>query len=386
MPGRRCAERERPQAPGSARWAILALCAGLCAALAVLTVPGGAARAQDNMGLGPLSIRNQFPVTLGFLTYTPDAPATLPDATVQVRYQFALTNSFINTQSPRAESSTTITRTEVERGLTTADFPATGYGLYIDVETQRHLLRLDYGLSDSLEVGLELAWVTLDGGFLDSRIEGVERFFGGLNEDRTFSEQDRFDFYVARDGQFLRASSRPATGVAQDPVLNVKWNLSEGGAVLPALTLKLSYKRPLEAEPTDARRLVSSGGTDRGYYLLLAKKVGNVVGHFQFGTTYLEVEPNTFAERLTHHMFGLEFRWGPRNSLLLQSVTQSSIFRHSDDPASQDFAISRPTDVLGFGYKHQGDAFLFELGSLEDYNQQRNEADITFYFELGWRW
>ncbi|NIP73982.1 MAG: hypothetical protein GWO16_13615, partial [Gammaproteobacteria bacterium] len=73
---------------------------------------------------------------------------------------------------------------------------------------------------------------------------------------------------------------------------------------------KLSYKAPLESEPRDARQFASSGGADFGWYVLLAKAVGSVVGHLQLGTTRLEVAPNTFAERLKHRMFGLEFRIG----------------------------------------------------------------------------
>jgi hypothetical protein len=360
---------------------------------AILALLGAAApvRAADNTGLGPLSVRNQFPVTLRFLSYTPDAPATLPGGTVQLRYQFELTNTFVNTQSPLANNGPVIDSTRLQGPPLdpATDFPATGYGVYIDVESRRNLLRLDYGLFDSLELGLELAWVSFGGGFLDSRIEGVERFFGGLNVDRPYAPRDRFDFYVTRDAgtsnAFLIGSSTPISNVMQDPVASLKWNLSEGGDVLPALTVKLSYKKPLERQPSGDRALVSSGGADSGYYFLISKAVGDVVGHIQFGTTHLEVQPNTFADTLRHRMFGLEFRLDAENSLLVQSVTQSSIFLRSNMPGTPDFDISRPTDVMVLGYKHVG-SWLFELGTLEDYNQQRNESDITFYFQTGWRW
>ncbi len=360
---------------------------GLLLALGVAERP---ALAVNNTGIGPLSIRNQFPITLRFLDYTPEPPATLRDGIVELRYQFELTNTFINAQSPLANSSTVITRTQVAAGLTPANFPATGYGVYVDAETRRQVLRLNYGLSNSFEAGLEMAWVTYGGGFLDSRIEGVEHMAGGFNKDRQFSDRNRFDFYVTKDAgtsnSFLIASSQPASNVMQDPVLSVKWNLGQGGDVLPALTVKLAYKRPLERNPTGERALVSSGGADFGYYFLFSKAVGDVVGHIQVGQTKLEVAPNTFADRLRHRMFGLEFRWSEVSSFMLQSVTQTSIFLRNDMPGTRDFDMSRPTDVLVFGYKHLSRTFLFELGGIEDYNQQRNESDISFYFSLGWRW
>jgi hypothetical protein len=344
------------------------------------------ARAVDNFGLGPLSIRNQFPVTLSFLTYTPDTAMTLPSDGFRFRYQYALTNTFINTQSPLARNPPVIDAEVVRGGLTGQNFPPSGYGLYLDTEGTRHLFRLAYGLADSLEVELELAWVGFGGGFMDSNIEGVERLFGGLNQDRLYSHQDRYDFYVVRDRTLLQSGSEAFSRTAQDPVVNLKWNLGEGGDVLPAFTVKLSYKSPLQHDPAGKRRLVSSGGTDYGYYFFFSKAVGDVVGHFQLGTTRLEVAPDTFAERLRHRMFGLEFRLNLEHSLVLQSVTQTSIFIRSDDPRSQDFSLSRPTDVVILGWKHRSaGGFLFDLGLVEDYNQQRNESDITLFLELGWK-
>jgi Protein of unknown function (DUF3187) len=363
--------------------------------LLALTSVAGPALAVDNTGLGPVSIRNQFPITLRFLDYTPEPPATLRNGTVELRYQFELTNTFINAESPLANNSTVITQTQVSAGLTPANFPTNGYGVYVDAEMRRQVLRLNYGLADSVEVGLEMAWVTYGGGFLDSRIESVEHAAGGFNKDRQFSDRNRFDFYVTKDqgvagsehfNSFVIGSSQPATNVMQDPVFNLKWNLSQGGDVLPALTVKLSYKRALERQPTGERALVASGGSDFGYYFLFSKAVGDVVGHIQVGQTQLQVTPNTFADRLRHRMFGIEFRLTAESSFLLQSVTQTSIFLRNDQPGSRDFDISRPTDVFVFGYKHLSRTFLFEIGGIEDYNQQRNEADITFYFSTGWRW
>ncbi|MEE8436439.1 MAG: DUF3187 family protein [bacterium] len=346
------------------------------------------AHAAENGGLGPLSIRNQFPVTLGFLTYTPEQVLTLPLDTFQLRYQYSVTNSFINTQSPRNTSGPFIDGTAVSRsgGLVASDFAATGYGVYLDMEVKRHHFRFNYAFTESLEFGLELGWIALGGGSLDSRIESVEEFFGGINRDRAYSEQNRFDFYLIRDGAFLRQSSQSFSSEPMDPVLNLKWTLSEGGEVLPAMAIKLSYKFPLESNPEGSRALISSGGRDYGYYFLFSKEIGAVIAHIQFGVTRLEVEPNTFSDSLRHKMFGWEFRIDEKNSIIIQSVSQTSIFSDADIQTNLDYGLASQTDVGILGFKTRGDGFLFEIGMIEDYNQQRNEADITFYFELGWEW
>lgn len=346
------------------------------------------ASAAENGGLGPLSIRNQFPVTLGFLTYTPETVLTLPVDTFQFKYQFSITNSFINTQSPRNKSGPFIDSSAVSRsgGLVASDFAATGYGVYLDLETRRHHFRFNYALTESLEVGLELGWIGLNGGSLDSRIVSVEEFFGGLNQDRAFSDQNRFDFYVIRDGVFLQQSSQSFSSEPMDPVFNLKWTISEGGETLPAMAFKFSYKYPLESNPNGSRALISSGGRDYGYYFLFSKEIGNVIAHLQFGITRLEVEPNTFSESLRHKMFGWEFRVDEKNSLIIQSISQTSIFSDANIQTNLDFSLATQTDVGVIGFKHLGDGFLYEFGMVEDYNQQRNEADITFYLELGWEW
>lgn len=346
------------------------------------------AHAAENGGLGPLSIRNQFPVTLGFLTYTPETVLTLPIDTFQFRYQFSVTNSFINTQSPRNAAGPFIDKSTVSRsgGLVASDFATTGYGVYLDVEARRHQFRFNYAFTESLEAGLELSWIGLGGGTLDSRIVSVEEFFGGLNEDRAFSDQNRFDFYVIRDGAFLRQSSQSFSSAPMDPVLNLKWTLSEGGDTMPAMAIKLSYKFPLESNPGGSRALISSGGRDYGYYFLFSKEIGFVIAHLQFGITRLEVDSNTFSDSLRHKMFGWEFRLDEQNSLIVQSVSQTSIFSDANIQTNLDFSLASQTDVGILGFKHLANGFLFEIAMIEDYNQQRNEADITFYLELGWEW
>lgn len=345
------------------------------------------ASAMNNGGLGPLTIRDQFPITLPFLVYTPVAPLTLPDGVFRFSYQMALTNTFINTQSPLASSSPTITSVEVAAGLTAANFPATGYGLYVDVEAMRHVMRFDYGWSPDVELGLELALVSYGGGFLDSKIETVESLVGGLNEDRIYSDMNRFDYYVYKDGVAIHASSAEFSPVLQDPRLYLKWKLSDGGDVLPAFSLRLAYKPALDSNPTGGAALVNSGASDFGYYFMLGKAVGNVVGHFQWGFSRLGLKDQPYQSRIAHHLFGLEFRTSADSSWVLQSVTQSSLFIGDSVLVNlNDFILSRSTDVTMFGYKVNDHNWLWEWGLIEDYNQERNAADITLYFEMGWEW
>lgn len=356
--------------------------------LLLCTAPfAGIAEAAENGGLGPLSVRNQFPPALPYLNFLPERPKTLPQDGLRLSYQYAVTNTFINTQSPENNTTPVIDRNQVDQGLDASNFPASGYAAYIDVETTRHQISLRYGLFESLELGLDLAWVSFSGGGLDSAIESFESSVGALNEDRTHSDRDRFDYYLIRDGTFLVATSESAALLPQDPVFNVKWNWSEGGEILPMITLKLSYKMPLDSNPGNPRALVSSGRADHGYYLLVAKQIGTVVGHLQFGRSILDIEGDDYSTSLEHKLFGLEFRTDEQNSWLLQVTTQSSLFRSGNFLTQPgDFLISRPTDVLTLGHRFQGDTFGFDVGMVEDFNQNQNETDIILFLEMHWQW
>ncbi len=374
--GRACPARRTAR---SARWRAVFV-------LLIALLPG-LARGADNGGLGPLPIRNLFPVALPYLNFVPEPVLVLPVSTLQVTYQFAVANTFINSQHSSTSSNPVISKSDVEAGLTAANFPTQGYGAYVDLEADVHTLRFRYGLSPALELGLDQSWVSFGGGTLDGSIRGIEGAFNGVNQQRSHAAYNQYHYFIAKDGQLLVATEKPIDLVPQDPVWSLKWNWGEGGKLLPAVSLKLAYKSPLDRAADVPRSLVSSGKPDVGYYLLLSKAVGFVVAHFQAGESMLSVKDRQFASSLQHKLFGLEFRGSPANSLLLELATQSSIFRApSTDSIRDDFQISRPTDVVVMGWKHKRDGFLFNLGLMEDLNAQQNETDIVLFLDFGWQW
>ena len=83
-----------------------------------------------------------------------------------------------------------------------------GYSLYLDVESIRQNLELRYGLSESVEISMEISLLSFGGGSMDSTIEGVHDTFGVPNSDqrgayRAYSDKNQYAFYVVKDGLFL---------------------------------------------------------------------------------------------------------------------------------------------------------------------------------------
>lgn len=353
--------------------------------------------AQENSGLGPLEIRDQFPVALPFLSMTPENTSTLEDGVLFVSYQLAIANTFLNS----AGKDKKITKDEVKRGLVEADFynlktgrPIPGFHTYIDIESYRHLFRLKYGFFGSMEFALELAYVSFVGGILDIGSEVVHGIFGIDNYSaagayRAQSERNRYDYYILKEDRFLIKTNDSFENAASDPLLKFKWNLWEGDSLFPAVTFLLAYKLKT-ADRTKAQKLVSSGRADFGSSLLLSKAYGDWIVYLGWGSSQIG-ESEAFANRISTRFMTLEYQLGSDLSLVLQTMAQSSIFRTAGrirgtpEEASSAF-LSTSTELVALGYKQWfGDLFL-ETGFVEDYNQAGNQIDIVLFFEIGQRW
>ena len=226
------------------------LARGWASFVLLATLVPGLARAADNWGLGPLPIRNLFPVALPYLNFVPEPVLVLPVSTLQVTYQYAVANTFINSQHSSTSSNPVIGKSDVDAGLTAANFPTQGYGAYVDLEADVHTLRFRYGLSPALELGLDQSWVSFGGGTLDGSIGGVEGAFNGVNQQRSHAAHNQYHYFVAKDGKLLVATEKPFDLVPQDPVWSLKWNWGEGGKLLPAVSLNWPTSLPWTARRT----------------------------------------------------------------------------------------------------------------------------------------
>jgi Protein of unknown function (DUF3187) len=343
--------------------------------------------AEENGGLGLLPIGDQFPLKLKFLIFAPEPVPALPDHTVDISYQFSVANTIVNTQYSPQNGTPKITQAQVDAGLTPANFPSTGFGEYLRVETDRNLFRFRAGVGNGVELGLDQAWVSFSGGALDSAIDEVEGGFNGENPERHGFAHNQFHYYVYHNGRPLIATSTSVDNVPQDPVASLKWNPTEGGEIMPAISIRLAYKAPLDSANTLPRSLVSSGHDDYGYSLMVSKAIGKWVAHLQIGESQLSGTGIDYVSTLRHQFIGLEYRVDGRNSWVAQTSNETSVLNVGNVSGNaQDFATSRPADVLSAGFKHASDVFHFDFGFSEDYVSRDNTTDIVLFFDVGWRW
>ena len=196
-----------------------------------------------NSGLGPLEIRPQFLVNQPFLAMYPENTMTLKNRDSRLSIGIEIANTFVNTQGPTGQ----ITKEEINRGLNLSDFldkkgeVVSGFSLYLDAETKRKKIKYKYGITDSLELKLELPFITFDGGTMDNTIESFHSLIGISNFDRggayrALSEKNKYAYYVVKDGKFLYASTKQFYNVRGEPDVGLKWNFIEGGNILVSLS------------------------------------------------------------------------------------------------------------------------------------------------------
>ena len=228
-----------------------------------------------NSGLGPLEIRPQFLVIQPFLAMYPENTMTLKNGESRLSLGIEIANTFVNSQGPTEQ----ITKKEIHRGLNLSDFldkdgkVVSGFSLYLDAESKRKKIKYRYGVSDFMEFRIEIPFISFDGGSMDNTIESFHRMIGISNFDkggayRGLSEKNQYAYYVVKDGKFVNKSTEQIHNIRGEPDVGLKWNFIEGGNIFPAITLKLAYKFA-NKDRTGDQRLIRSGGSDWGHYLIL---------------------------------------------------------------------------------------------------------------------
>ncbi len=318
-------------------------------------------------------------------------------------YSLAVANTFVNTQGGDGQ----ITQETVDQGLTTADFQddqgndVPGFGLYLDVESQRHTLQWRRGIGPASELGLEVPFVSFSGGSMDSTIESVHDLIGISNEKnegayRAFSDRNQYAHYIIRDGAFIQSNEEPLNLVRAEPSVHWKWMLTEGGDVLPAISLKLAYKVG-ETDRSGNLGLVRSGGNDWAHQWLFAKRFDGWLVYFGDGLVRLG-ETQGLASFLSHRFMAMEYRFNDGYSFLFQQASQSSIFSQTDatlrlaDGSStggeeqRNANLSVPSSVIMVGQKVVWGRLHWDLAIVQDYSNFGNEVDFVVYSKVGLQW
>ncbi len=237
-----------------------------------------------------------------------------------------------------------------------------GEELRLDGETTRLAFTYRYGVSDKLDVGIEVPYLWHRPGSLDSIIDDwhdILPFVGG--GPRANREQDQFAFFYADPRATSIDMTSAASGISDIRVL-AGWRLS--GSERHSTALRFSIKLPTG----DSDELMGSGGTDISLGLAgdIVGLWGNekLSGSYRVNATYLG-EPDRLADRYKNLVgqlsFGLGYQLHQKVDLRIRSRIRSAVYDSEiDSLGGESLSLTFGADI------HLSGRFRLVLSVAED--------------------
>lgn len=294
-----------------------------------------------DMEITPFRIVNQSPLTVIHPLPVDSSSVITPRGKLTAALTFDLANSYINSL-------------------------ATGESLLLDGESARWTLLARYGLTDAVEVGVELPWITAGGGFLDSFISDWHDTFGMPQGGREIAHKNRLNYSYTKNGSQKLSMNSSGSGVG-DVVLTGGVKLYEEKT--SALHDSVAFRSTVKLPSGDSDYLRGSGAVGGSISLNAASS------HFtEYGTlglfgsvgALLSAKGDVLKEQQEQFAgFGtVGLGWGaaPWISFKVQLNANTRLYKHS--ALAQ---ISQPALMLvsGGAVKLPGD-YTLDIGVSED--------------------
>jgi hypothetical protein len=243
-----------------------------------------------------------------------------------------------------------------------------------DFELTRANLALQYGVFDSLEVGLEIPLLYTWKGFLDEPIRFFEDVTGFKRSIRFDRRQHLFGYILQKDGRNALSGTSGAVGIG-DIAISAKAALREEGQWAPTIAGRFALKLPTG----DDDRALGSGEVDVALGLALEKTFGPVRLYLNTGLTIPTGNPFSgtgidSVPMLSTFLTG-EYRFTERFSMLIQLNAVTPPVRHTG------LDIDRATfEILaGFNWMLPGLPVVWHAGFMEDLNNTNRTADFALF-------
>lgn len=329
-------------------------------------------------GLGLVEVRNQLPFDQMFLALTPEGAGTVARGRLKLGLSASWSNTFI--MSPEIHDWVRTGRAPGRHGLTPAEitelellYPDRDL-YFFDGEILRWSLRGSYGLTDTLQLTVELCAHSRGGGFADGTIESFHDTLGIGNADREHFPQNNFQVFMRfGDREFYRDGA-PANNVLGDTTVELKWRgRNRWHGWLAALSA--SVKAPTGSQ----EHFGGSGGWDEQLAAYASRKIGPGWLHLNAAYTNLGGVENLagFAvDDLWTFVAGYEI-WSPRHRVnwVLQGTWATSVFR---DTTASD--LSDPAYLVLLGARIPlGERTTLTAAFIENIVQFDNSTDVALH-------
>jgi hypothetical protein len=295
----------------------------------------------------PLASRNQFPVSLFFVSLAPD------NATARANGDTALDIHF--------DYSNIITGQDNDDEF-----------FYLDLEYLRTDVVIKRGLVQQIEIGASIPFYVYYGGFLDGFVTGLHNFLRLPNflRGQTDNGQTRYEFVSGDQAPFLGEQSTSDIG---DVVVHLKKTMFTSNRY--ALAARANLKFPTGSP----EKLSGSGKTDVGFGLAF-DRVTPQWGFYSNANYHFLGQPDAFrVKNFFSFMVGFDYRLKSRLTAHLQ-YDHARPFVESELPILKEAAQQL---ALGLRWRYSN-RFIYEWRFVEDFSDV--SPDFTFGFQVGVRW
>jgi len=188
----------------------------------------------------PFHTQNQSPLVMIYGLPPIGEASLVPVGKVDGRFSLDLANNFVEISKNKPK----------------------GEEIVLDGESSRTTLDIRYGVARRMELGIQIPYVTVSGGFLDRTIERFHSAVGAEQGLRTLEPRNRLLYYYENNGKTLFFRNNSIQGLG-DIRLSGGWQLYQEPSGAVALRASLKF-------PT-GERFLGSGGTDLALWLTTRK-------------------------------------------------------------------------------------------------------------------
>ncbi|MCX5692819.1 MAG: DUF3187 family protein [Candidatus Omnitrophica bacterium] len=278
---------------------------------------------------GPIPIRNQMPLYLFYLQMEPDRASVVEQDSFDVNAGYTVSNVTVSCFTPVSSL----------------------YNINIDAEVSRMTLDLRYGLSEKLEAGLDVPYLSLSRGYLDEFVEGFEDTVGATTP-RSRARQGSYNlnYSFIYNSQSLIKRTNASDGLG-DIVLKAKYQISkeDENGFWPNASFRAAVKLPTG----EKRSLLGSGEIDYGFGVLLDKTFSEKITVYT-GCNFVIIEKPSFfsvlnlKRNIISGLLGVEYLLTQRFSIVVQATGNTTPYPSSGTNALDESAID-----LGLGVNYR---------------------------------
>jgi len=297
----------------------------------------------SHVGYGPIKLQSQSPFQALRLGMIPLTPSTLSRGQKEVRGAASWVNIWNVSE-----------------------------GEYLfDYEMLQTTLTLDYGITDTLQIGVGAEVRGRFGGAMDGFIQGFHDLFGIEQNGRDLVRKGDFTFEIdpsaSRPGVALTSDDK---GIfSQNLLVTLQHNVTCGTARLPAF----SYAVTARVEAGDSHDLKGGSGFDIGASVSLSRRFGKFYAYGTLSYSIFGRERFHDVELRDDQLTGLlamEWRLTPWMSLLIQYLVSEGVAEDLGE-------ISKPSHEVTLGWKGEvKKGTVVEVGLIENVITYDNSPDF----------